>query len=117
MPKRSKGYISIRNCIDTKGLKLNDVVDQFTNKWDLCDKCKGSTFLLDDSDVMVNPGVAGVKWKDNPLLEQLEKAGNLNSEVVKKIIETEVYGRKQCNKCKGFGFVKKSRTKNGHKDT
>lgn len=117
MPKRSKGYISVRNCIDTKDSKVNDVVEKFTKLWDLCDACEGRTFTLNDSDVMVNLGVAAVKWKGNPLLEKLDEAGNLNGDTVKKIIETIVYGRKQCSKCNGFGFVKKSRKKDGNEDT
>lgn len=116
MPK-TKGYISVRNCVDTKDVKVNQVIEQFTQSHDVCDSCEGRGFILNDASVLLSPGITTVKWKDNEVLEKLNNSGNLNGETIKKIIETVVHNRKQCNKCNGFGFVKKSRKKNGNKKT
>ncbi len=117
MPKRSKGYISVRNCVSTKLYSANEVIEGFTKTHNVCSKCEGRTFLLNDSSVDIIPGITTVKWKGNEILESLNDSGNLNGDTVKKIIETVVHGRQQCDKCKGFGFVKQSRKKHESKKT
>tara|TARA_R110000803_G_scaffold128306_1_gene195726 strand:+ start:126 stop:479 length:354 start_codon:yes stop_codon:yes gene_type:complete len=117
MPKRSKGYISIRNCVDAGELTPSQAMDKFNQDYDLCTKCEGLGHKTSSSSDYVVEGISTVKFKDNKLLQKLDEDGKLNSEVVKKIIETVVHNRKQCDKCQGFGFVKKSRKNNGKSKT
>lgn len=117
MPKRSKGYISVRNCVDTDTMTVSTVMDIFNESYDICSECDGKGHTVDSSSNYIINGITTVKWGGNDLLENLNESDNLNGETIKKIIETVVHGRKQCDKCKGFGFVEKSRKKHGSKKT
>jgi hypothetical protein len=117
MPKRSKGYISVRNCVSTEPMTVGQAMDKFNEDFEICKHCKGEGHKVRSSSEYILEGITTIKYKGNEILEKLNDDGKLNSETVKKIIETVVHGRKQCDECNGFGFVRKSGKKHGRKET
>lgn len=104
-----KGYANVRNLPSSKDKTYEQVFTEFSNGHSLCKKCSGRGFNLDDSKVDVLPGTTSVKIVQNELLKELDEKSSLNADAIRKIVETVVYDRKQCDKCSGFGFVKKAR--------
>jgi len=101
-----KGWISVRDIPGTKDKTIKEVLDSFKKKFSLCKKCKGEGHTVDDHDT-VYEGVSCVRVSDSKALLSMQEKGTLNKNVFKRIIETMVHNRKQCDKCHGFGFVKK----------
>ena len=109
----AKGWLSVRDLPTTENKTIKEVMVEFKNHYKTCDCCNGKGYTVEDFDEYYT-GVSTVRFSDNEELQELHDAGHLNGETVKKIIETMVHGRKQCDKCNGFGFVKQSRKdKNG----
>lgn len=111
----AKGWITIRDLVDIGKQSVADVIKSFFEEHDLCPKCEGRGFIVNDEKISYNPGVSSVKYQGYEALEKMYKDGNLNGEVIRKILETDVHGRTQCKKCEGFGFIKKSRKKKNEK--
>ena len=103
----TKDYKSVRNIIDSGDVPLNDSLKKFANVYKVCPKCDGSGKRIKDEDITVQVGIATIKVKGNEVLEKLNECGNLNSDIINRMIETVVYGKNECNKCKGFKFVPK----------
>ena len=108
MPK--KGWVAVRDLPGTKTKTLKEVFDQFKANYKLCDCCKGAGFTVDDHQT-VYEGVSSVRVNDSEALKTLQDNGTLNKGTFERIIETLVHNRKICDKCNGFGFVKKPRKK------
>lgn len=111
----AKGWLSVRDLPTTKNQSIKEVMNDFKNKFEKCDCCDGKGYTVENYDEFFN-GVSTIRFSDNEELQDLFDAGHLSGDTVKKIVETMVHGRKQCDKCKGFGFVKKSRKKTNGKD-
>jgi len=112
----AKGWLSVRDLPTTKKKTVKEVMQEFNNTFQLCQHCKGQGYTVEKYDEFYN-GISTVRFDDNLDLNSLNDAGKLNGDTVKKIVETIVHGRQQCDKCKGFGFVKKSRkTEHGTKE-
>lgn len=109
-----KGWMNIRSLPDTKEQSVGEVISIFERKYKLCEHCNGRGFILNDSKVAVLPGTKTVRYDNNEDLEKMNEVGTLISDTIKKIVETVVYGRKQCRKCDGFGFKERKSRKKKH---
>lgn len=111
----AKGWLSVRDLPTTKEKTIKEVMLEFKNSHEICDCCEGKGYTVNKYDEYFE-GVSTVKFSDNEDLQELFDDGHLTGDTIKKIIETAVHGRQQCDKCKGFGFVETSRKKpNGKK--
>lgn len=112
----AKGWMNIRGLPESKSMTIQAVLKYFFKYYEVCGGCEGVGYILDDSVVDLLPDTTCIKYSGFPDLEKMNKDNKLTSDTIKKIVETVSYHRKSCIKCKGFGFVKKSRkTKNGKK--
>lgn len=112
----AKGWLSVRDLPTTKNKTVKEVMKEFHETYTKCDACNGQGHTVKSYDEFFN-GISTVRFDENDDLVSLNDAGKLNGDTVKKIVETIVHGRQQCDKCKGFGFVKKSGKKtNGTKE-
>jgi hypothetical protein len=112
----TKAHMSVRNIVIPKGISLSQALKQISKKLEVCPKCQGKEYIMDESKVEIFGSVSTIKVEGNELLEKLREEGNLTSSKVNKILETEYYGRKQCDKCNGLGLIKKSRKKDGNEE-
>ena len=108
----AKGWISIRELPTTGEKTVKEVLTEFQKVWKLCPNCKGNGEVGSEVEEIFE-GVSTVKFSDIKPLNEMAKNKDLNGEVVKRIINKLVHGIDKCDKCKGFGFVKNSRKKNG----
>lgn len=102
----AKGWLSVRDLPTTKEKTIKEVMKDFQDNYMLCDCCDGKGYIVENYDEYFN-GVSTVKVQGADLA-YLDEEKRLTSETIKKIVETVVHGRKQCDNCNGFGFVKKS---------
>lgn len=104
-----KGWISVRGLPAIQKGNVKIIIDEFKKNYDLCCKCRGIGYLVDE-DVEDGPGdVSTVKIQDSEALMDLHERGLLRGDVFRRIVQTLRYGRKGCVKCDGFGFVKKKK--------
>ncbi len=113
----SNGWISIRSLPIPKRKRLkkkndyNKVTENFFKKHDLCTKCKGRGFTLEEK-VNVQDEVINLKYEGFPALETLKEFDDVQlGDKMKQILQTELCGRKPCRKCYGSGFTKKMKAK------
>ena len=111
-----QGWMSVRDLPGTKNKTIKEVLDYFKRNFVLCSECNGVGYLVDKHD-SVYEGVSTIRFDDHKGIEKMREDGILNRDVLKRIIETVIHNREQCDKCNGFGFVKKSRKKKNEKFT
>ena len=101
-----QGWMSVRDLPGTKNKSIKEVLDQFKDRYNVCESCNGIGHTVNEYDSFYE-GVSTIRFSDHSGLEEMREDGTLSKEVLHRIIETVVHGREQCDECEGFGFVSK----------
>lgn len=108
------GRLTIRDVPEYETSERNSyfsLLERFFQKKTICPKCKGHGVSLGKSEDGVVKEYATIRFEGIKELEQMKEEGFNLGDVIRSIIQGEVWEKKNCPLCHGSGFVHKQRVK------